>query len=118
MGLSIDKYEMWASWCHSGGQISQTNMVGKMMDSLGHMTFGTAGGATSANCLESRIEKQINKLAESDLECANVLRIHCGSRDWRDLKLTCSEKAKKAGVTQSKYYRLINKAKKFVEAGL
>lgn len=118
MGLALCKFELWALWCANGGEVRKTSQLGKMMESKGHLTFGTAGGSKDPDCIESRIEELVAKLHFEDPKNAEILRVHFGAKDFRDLKKTAGAKAKKCGVSLSMYYRRLNAAKKFVDLQL
>lgn len=109
--------EMWAMWCQNGGEIRQTSMLGKFIENAGFLTFGSATGK-DPECFESKIERIVSKLFKENPEAANALRVHYGAKDWKDARKSPAAKAKKCGVSLSKYYRLVNTAKKYVDTNI
>lgn len=107
------KFEMWAKWCHDGTR-KQSNMIAKMMDSGGYLTFGASNG--SLDCLEATIESIIMKLAVECKASADVIRAHYGASNYSYLKMDVTKRANLLGFSVAKYYRLLNKAKLFVES--
>ncbi len=112
---TICGYEMWAMWCANSGEIRQTSMTGKMIENAGFLTFGSATGK-DPECFESKIESIVSKLFMENPEAANALRVHYGAKDWKDARKSPAAKARKCGVSLSKYYRLVNAAKKYVDS--
>ena len=116
MGLSINKYELWATWCNNNLQPKGTNMIGKMIESAGYLTFGTSGGQELRDSIETRVERGISILAqESKTEIqAKCIRVKYGAISYQHLNLSAQAKADLCGVKVSSFYNHCKRGEKFI----
>lgn len=70
--------EAWARWCDSGGVVQGggSSMLAKMIENKGLMLFGTGGGGQPIiDCIETKIEGVVMKMATQNSLRADVLRL-------------------------------------------
>lgn len=70
-------FEAWARWCVSGGVCMPggSSMMAKMIESHGHMMFGSGGGSSPiVDCIEAKVEAALMQLFTTDPITVKVVR--------------------------------------------
>lgn len=78
--------EAWAGWCDGGAGLLGTgqSMLARLIDGKGEILFGsnTPGSSTPNDAVEVRLEGIVSKLAGTNPDAADVLRMEYSAGWW------------------------------------